>query len=184
MNPKRLIALPLMTLSLCAQGAPEGNPFEVTATATIANADLNKMVRSNNLAGYSLGFAARHEIKAGLNTRLHLALMSLRGMDGTGLENPNRPHVNGGLDIMQDVNQWTFFGGLTATQWKQNTSAATNPLFTGPNTSSGVKLGYRIGAEFAFTPQVRGTLSFNQAEFNKVLNPSWYALGVTYRFGE
>lgn len=184
MNLKRLIALPLVALPLCAQSAPGGNPFEFTGTITIANADMNKMVRSNNLAGYSLGFAARQEIKPGLNTRLHIALMSLRGNDGTGLDNASRPHVNGGLDIMQDVNRWTFFGGLTATQWKQNPNTATLPLFTGANATSGVKLGYRIGAEYAFTPQVRGTLSFNQAEFNKVLNPSWYALGMTYRFGK
>jgi hypothetical protein len=184
MNLKRLIALPLMVLPLCAQSVDEGNPFEVTATMTIGNADLNKMVRSNNLAGFSVGFALRNELKPGLNTRLHLALMSLRGKDKTGLENANRPHVNGGLDIMQDVNRWTFFGGLTLTQWKQNTNTATDPNFTGANATNGVKLGYRVGSEYAFTPQVRGTLSFNQAEFNKVLNPSWWALGVTYRFGK
>ena len=140
------------------------------------------MVRSNNLAGWSIGLAARQEIKPGLNTRLHLAFMSLRGKDLTGLDNANRPHVNGGLDIMQDHGAWTFFGGMTATQWKQNTNVTRGPLFTGANTSDGVKFGFRLGAEYVFSKEIRGQFAFNQAEFNKVLNPSWYSLGVVYRF--
>lgn len=178
MNLKRFFILPLIALPLMA----EGNPFEAALTATIANGDMNKMVRSNNLSGWSLGFAARQEIKPGLNTRLHLSLMSLRGKDQTGLENANRPHVNGGLDVMQDVGAWTFFGGMTATQWKQNTGSAKDPLFTGDNINNGVKFGFRIGAEYAFSNTIRGQFAFNQAEFNKVLNPSWYSLGVVYRF--
>ncbi len=175
---KRFLMLPLLTLPLLAQA----NPFEASLTATVASGDLNKMVRSNNLAGWSLGFAARHELKPGLNTRFHLAFMSLRGKDGTGLQNANRPHINGGLDLMQDSGAWTFFGGLTATQWKQNTSGTTNPLFTGANANNGVKLGFRVGAEYAFSPAWRAQFAFNQAEFNAVLNPAWYSVGMVYRF--
>lgn len=178
MNLKRFLILPLIALPLMA----EGSPFEASLTATVANGDLNKMVRSNNLAGWSIGLALRQEIKPGLNTRFHMAFMSLRGKDLTGLDNANRPHVNGGLDIMQDLGAWTFFGGMTATQWKQNTLTAKDPLFIGTNASSGVKFGFRVGAEYAFSKSIRGQFAFNQAEFNKVLNPSWYSLGVVYRF--
>lgn len=178
MNLKRFLILTLLACPLMA----DGNPFEVALTATIANGDLNKMVRSGNLAGYTVGFAARQSIKPGLNTRLHLSFMSLRGLDKTGLQNANRPHINGGLDIMQDTGNWTFFGGMTASQWKQNLNGATNPMFIGTNASDGVKFGFRVGAEYAFSKELRGQFAFNQAEFNKVLNPSWYSLGVVYRF--
>jgi hypothetical protein len=181
MRFKYFIFLPMLAASLMAEDPASSNPFEFNLNVVIANGDLNRMVRSNNLAGYTLGFGARSELRPGLNTRLHLALMSIRGADKTGLENANRPQTTGGLDIMQDVDKWTFYGGLTATQWKQGPNP-TLPAFSGANTTNGVKMGYRIGAEYAFSKNIRANMAFNQAEFNKVLNPSWYSLGLTYRF--
>ena len=181
MKFKYLMVLPMLAAPLMAEDSAAGNPFEFNLNAVIANGDMNRMVRSNNLAGYTLGFGVRSEIRPGLNARLHLALMSIRGGDGTGLENANRPQTTGGLDIMQDMAKWTFYGGLTATQWKQGPNS-TLPAFSGTNTTNGVKLGYRIGAEYLFTKSLRANMAFNQGEFNKVLNPSWYSLGITYRF--
>lgn len=184
MSVKRLFALPLLALPLLSQEAAKStNPFEFQATGIIANGDMNKMVRSGNLAGYALGFAVRSELKPGLNTRLHGSFMSLRGANGTGMENPSRPHVNVGIDVLQDVGaKWGFFGGLTGTYWKQSLVTNTLPSFSGANSVNGLKLGFRVGAEYAFSNTVRGQFAFNQAEFNKLLNPSWYSLGVVYRF--
>ena len=185
MKFKYLMVLPMLATPLMAEDSTAGNPFEFNLNAVIANGDMNRMVRSNNLAGYTLGFGVRSEIRPGLNARLHLALMSIRGGDRTGLENANRPQTTGGLDIMQDIAKWSFYGGLTATQWKQGPNP-TLPAFSntpaGNNISGGVKMGYRIGAEYSFTKSLRANVAFNQAEFNKVLNPSWYSLGLTYRF--
>lgn len=181
MTFKHLMVLSLLAAPLMAEDPATTNPFEFNLNSVIANGDLNRMVRSGNLAGYTLGFGARSELRPGLNARLHLAFMSIRGADRTGLENANRPHTTGGLDIMQDLAKWTFYGGLTATQWKQ-APTATLPAYTGLNTSNGVKLGYRLGAEYAFTKNVRANMAYSQSEFNKVLNPSWYSLGLTYRF--
>lgn len=184
MSVKRLFALSLLAVPLISQeAAKSANPFEFQANAIIANADMNRMVRSNNLAGYAVGFAARSEIKPGLNARLHGSFISLRGADGTGMENANRPHVNFGLDVLQDVGaKWGFFGGLTGTYWKQSPITNALPAFSGTNSTNGLKFGFRVGAEYAFSKSIRGQFAFNQAEFNKVLNPSWYSLGVVYRF--
>lgn len=176
MNLKRLFILPLMALPLMA----EGNPFEVSLTGIVGTADLNKMTKNNT--GLAVGVALRHELKEDLNLRLHLSLISLEGEDGTGLENKNRPHAHAGFDVMQNVGKWSFFGGITGTQWKQNAITATNANYRGANDASGVKLGYRIGAEYALVKGLRAQASFNQAEFNKVFNPSWYSVGVVWRF--
>lgn len=196
MNLKRFFALPLAALPLLAQApAQEPLPLEASLNTVIASQDMNKLVRSNNLAGYTLGLALRAEAKPGLNLRFHINLMSIRGADGTGLKNANRPHFFGGMDVMQDLgSKWSVYGGLLGMQWKQNKNQATNPSFNnslpassgfpngGNNYTEGTKFGYRVGAEYSLTKDLRCNLGFTQAEFNKVYNPSWYSLGVTYRF--
>lgn len=180
MNLKRCFALTMAALPLMAQTAPEFKPFEFGVNTIIANADMNKMVRSNNLAGYAVSAAYRVEMQQGLDARAYISMMSLRGKDGSGLQNPSRPHTQIGLDVVQNLSKWSVFGGISTIQWKQG--LATDPRFVGTNSVTNMKLGIRLGAEYAFGNGVSGTLVFNQAEFNKVLNPSWYAVGVTYRF--
>jgi len=108
------------------------------------------------------------EVKPGLDLRFHANFMSLRGADGTGLKNANRPHFFGGMDVMQAINaKWTAFGGLMAVQWKQNKTQATNPMFNsstvqnaatnpngGNNFTEGTKFGFRVGLETVEDGQV------------------------------
>ncbi|GLH73547.1 hypothetical protein GETHLI_20490 [Geothrix limicola] len=195
MTLKRFLMLPLAALPLLGQANADTIPLEGSFNLVIASQDMNKLVRSGNLAGYTAGLALRSEVKPGLDLRYHLNFMFLRGADGTGLKNANRPHFFGGMDVMQELNaKWSVFGGPMAVQWKQNKNQATDPSFNnskpassafpngGNNYADGTKFGFRIGAEYRFSKKLRTDLSFQQAEFNKVFNPSWYSVGLTYLF--
>jgi hypothetical protein len=186
MNLKRIFAIiPLLTLPLLA-AAPKLT-FEGQFSSVISAGDLNMMTDTGNLTGYSLGAAVRLATREGLSFRLHANLLSIRGNDGTGLENAAPKHFFGGMDICEEFGKLTVFGGLMAVKWKQGD--ATTPNYSvvlspySDNRSKGTKFGGRIGVEYAITPALHGVASFNQTEFNRKTNPSWLSLGVSYRFG-
>ncbi len=183
MKIKTIAILPLLALSLAAG---EDRPFglEASSSLVIASQDMNKLTDGGNLAGYTLGLGLRSQIKPGLNHRLHVDLMSFRGGRQTGLEGASPKHMLFGWDILQDLGKWTVFGGLMGVKWKQDIKSDTLAVYQGlRGEAKGVKFGARIGAEYAITPNWHSTISYNQSEFNRNLNPGWWGVGLTYRFG-
>lgn len=184
MNPARMLAL----LALIAMPAmAQTVSFETGATAVIAVGDLNRMIRSNNLTGYTIGGAVVIEPKAGLGHRFHLDLMSIRGRDGTGLEGSSPKHLQFGYDVLyQATEKLSVYGGFIGMKWKQDETKATlpdyNDLNNRNNLGKGTKLGARIGVEYSYTKNWKGVFGFTQTEFNKKFQPSWFSLGLTYRF--
>lgn len=190
-----LSALTLLALPLSAQIA-----VEASANAVIASGDMNRMVLGNNLTGASLGLGLRIPIAAGFGHRVHLDLFGMKGAPGTGLEGAGPKHLAAGWDLTQDLNKkWTLYGGLMAVKWKQDEGKVTNPNFgdiarTSPNgqlfpatgntnnSPKGTKLGARIGVEYTFSKALSMNLGFQQTEFNKIYQPGWFGLGVTYKF--
>lgn len=86
--------------------------------------------------------------------------------------------------------------GLSASVWKQKLSGA-EPTATGKTfpmeSVNGVKLGFRLGLEYAFTKNVSGEFLFQQTELSGKnttttlvrragVNPAWFQLGVRYTF--
>lgn len=185
MNFSRSLALiPLLSLSLFAAAPKFG--FEGQLGAVVSNGDLYKMTKTSSLTGYSLGLSARIESTPDMGVRLFANLLSIRGEDGTGLEKAAPRHLNAGLDIYKETGKLTFFGGLGIMKWKQDSDTATLPKFTDlgglNNEGKGTKLAGRVGLEYAFTPKFHGVVSFTQTEFNKVYQPSWFTVGMSYRF--
>ncbi len=180
-TPSALVLLGLTTLSLAAQPPAERSPFEANLTSVIAMADAKKLSSRSNPAGYLLGLAYRAELYPSMEARLHLGFMSFAGKDGSGLENKKRPQLHFGLDLMKAYERFTFYGGLTGTQWKQSINAS-DPDFTGFNRATGIKLGARAGAEYLIGRGLTAQLSFEQTEFNRKFNPSWIGAGIVYRF--
>lgn len=175
-----------------------GQTYDVTASSVVANGDLNKMVRSNNLAGHTFGFGYKIAYGPSVNLRTHFNLIGIKGIIGSGISNTNRYAFQMGLDIMQERNGVTYYAGLTGISWRQDLSKATNYLFnnstvqsSSSNTSflggdnragNDVKWGFRAGLEYPVTKTLFLNLNFNQTEFNKVFSPSWYSVGFTYRY--
>jgi hypothetical protein len=176
-----LLLIGLGCLPLAAQAADERSPFEASLASTLATADTKKLSSGSNPTGYLLGLAYRMELYPGLGSRLHLGFMSFAGQEGSGLENKKRPQLHFGWDFMKDYGRLSVFGGLTATQWKQSVNAS-NPDFTGANRAEGLKLGARVGAEYAIGKGFSAQVTFDQTEFNRKFNPSWVGIGAVYRF--
>ena len=187
---RTLIASSLLALPLCA-GDGKTITFEAQASAVIAAQDTNRMVSGNNLTGATLGVGLRHELAAGLSQRLTVNLLGMKGAFGTGLEGAAPKHLNIGWDIIQDVDKWSFYGGVLGIKWKQTIDANTLNAYrdfnaagtaNGNNEPKGWKFGGRLGVERALTKHVSFSMNFTQTEFNKKLNPSWYSLGFLYKF--
>lgn len=175
-----------------------GQTYDVTASSVVANGDLNKMVRSNNLAGYTFGFGYKIAYGSSVNLRTHFNLIGVKGKLGSGISNTDRYAFQMGLDIMQERNGVTYYAGLTGISWRQDLSKATDFLFTNSTTQSSssnttflggdnragndVKWGFRVGLEYPITKTLFVNVNFNQTEFNKVFSPSWYSVGFTYRY--
>jgi len=199
-----LSALPLLALPLTAQVAVEAN-----ASAVIATQNMIKMVTANSatgthggsLTGASIGIGLRIPVSEDFGHRVYLNAMGFKGTVGSGMEDSTPRHLNLGWDVTQKLGQnWTVFGGLMAVKWKQDESKVTDPnygdiarpsgnaqLFPSSantnNSPKGTKMGARIGVERLITKSLAFSLSFQQAEFNKIYNPSWLNVGLTYRFG-
>lgn len=171
----------LGSLPLAAQATTERGPFEASLTSTIATADTKKISSGSNPTGYLLGLAHRMEFYPGLGSRIHLGFMSFSGKEGSGLENRKRPQLHFGWDLMKDYGRLSLFGGLTGTQWKQSVTAS-DPNFTGANRAEGIKMGFRVGAEYSIGMGFSAQVSFDQTEFNRKFNPSWVGIGAVYRF--
>lgn len=185
----------LLTGSLNAQNA---SPFSLSFNGMIANADLNKVVSSNNVAGYGLGLNYNSTIKEGLDIRYHATLFGIKGKIGTGFDNVTRPSFQGGFELYQSVGSYVLYGGLTGTSWKQNTSTNTNYLFNnstsqsltsptlylGGNNTVGndIKWGYRLGIVRPVNENWSIDIGFSQTEMNKVFSPSWFTVAFVYRF--
>lgn len=192
MNFKRSFALiPLLSMSLLAEAPKFGLEGQVSLVA--ATGDLNKMVDTGNLTGYNGGLAFRIETKPGFGFRLYANLMSIRGIDGSGLESPKPKHLNAGVDLTQEYGKLTFFGGMGIMKWKQDDATTTLASFAdvpltvpatlnAQNKGKGTKFAGRIGMEYAITPKLHGVISYTHTEFNKVFQPSWLSFGVSYRF--
>jgi hypothetical protein len=174
-----LLALGSAAHPLSAQAAP--GPFEASLSIPVGMTDAKKISSGTNPTGYILGFGVRTELHPSLSTRVHFGFMSFAGKEGSGLENRNRLHPHFGLDVMKDYGSLHVFGGLTGTQWRQAVTAS-NPDFTLANRAEGVKMGYRVGAEYDLAKGFSCTAAFTQSEFNRKFNPSWASLGVVYRF--
>jgi len=175
------LAIALSALSLGAQTPVERSPFEASLAGVLATADTKKMSSGSNPAGYLAALGYHTELYPSLGTRVHLGFMSFAGAEGSGLENRKRPQMHFGLDLVKSYQNLSIFGGLTGTQWKQSVNA-TDPKFTGLNRATGIKLGARVGAEYLIGQGFSAQVSFEQTEFNRVFNPSWFGLGFTYRF--
>lgn len=189
------IIRPLALAALAGIPALAQSPFEVNVSALLATGDTMRMVRSNDLAGSSLSFAARLEIKPGTDHRFHLGLMGLQFTYGSGMGNAAPKHLHAGYDLVHEATpKLSFFGGLTATRWDQDEGEATDPLYkdqpissTNPNVSGdnrprGTKFGARAGFQIAHTKHLSTVVSFTQTEFNKKFSPSWISVGMTWRF--
>lgn len=175
-----------------------GQTFDFTASAVIANGDLNKMVRSNNLAGHTFGFGYKIAYGESTYLRTHFNLFGVKGIVGSGINNTNRYAFNMGIDLMNEVKGVTYYVGLMGMSWRQNTASNTNFLFNNTTTQNStsptlyyggnniagndVKYGFRVGLEYPIYSNVYLNFNFTQTEFNKVFSPSWYALGLTYRY--
>lgn len=184
MNLSRFALLSLLALPLSAAGNDPAFGFEATGSVVIASQDTNRLLSNNNLAGTILGVGFRAQIHPGLNHRLHLNLMGLKAAQDTGMSGAAPKHLVFGWDIMQDVGKWSFFGGVMGVKWKQDIQADTAPKYQGlRGEPKGTKFGARIGAEYAHTPNLHSTFSYNQTEFNRDINPGWWGVGLTYRFG-
>lgn len=166
---------------LAGQEAPPRGPFEASLTSIVATTDTKKISSASNPPGYMVGAGFRAELHPGLSTRVHFAFVSFAGKEGSGLENRNRLHLHFGWDLIKEYGRLNFFGGLTGTQWRQAVTAS-NPDFTLANRAEGVKLGARVGAEYALGKGFSAVLTFNQTEFNRKFNPSWVGVGAMYRF--
>lgn len=201
---RTLSALSLLALPLSAQVA-----LEVSGSAVIATQDMKKMVADNsaggthgaNLAGTTLGAALRIPVSEDFGYRVHANLLGFKGTTGSGLESAAPRHLYGGLDATQQLGKgWMVYGGLMAVKWKQDEDKITNPnygdiarasgntqLFPSTNNTNnspkGVKLGVRVGVEKALSKSWAFNASFQQVEFNKIYNPSWLNVGLTYKFG-
>lgn len=185
MNLKRSFALiPLLSLSLLAEGPKFA--FEGQVSVVGAHGDMKKMVKSSALDGYNAGLAFRTATKGGIDVRLYANLMSLKGIEDSGLEKTSPSHLNVGVDFIRGFGKLSVFGGFGMMKWKQEDSPTTLPNFTDNNNKNnqgkGTKLAGRVGIEYAITDKLHGVFSFTQAEFNKVYQPSWLSLGVSYRF--
>jgi hypothetical protein len=176
-----LLLIGLGCLPLVAQAATERSPFEASLVSTFATADSKKISAGSNPTGYLLGLAYRMDLYPGLDSRVHLGFMSFAGKEGSGLENKKRPQLHFGWDLMKDYGRLSVFGGLTGTQWKQSVTASA-PDFIGDNRAEGIKLGARVGAEYAIGKGFSAQVTFDQTEFNRKFNPSWVGIGVVYRF--
>jgi len=199
---RTLSALVLLALPLSAQVA-----VEVSANAVVASQGMNQMVVGNNLAGTSFGLGLQIPITPSFGHRIHVNVMSMRGVAGSGMEDSGHfyqakpQHLYAGWDITQKLGKkWTVYGGLMAMKWKQDDAQITNPNFgdiarpsgsvilfpssTNTNNSAkGTKLGARIGVERPLARGVSMNFSYQQTEFNKIYNPGWFNMGLTYRFG-
>ena len=185
----------MMSVALNAQNA---SPFTISFNGMIANADLNKVVSSNNLAGYGLGLNYHSTVKPGMDIRYHATLFGIKGQIGTGFDNVTRPSFQGGFELYQSVGSFSVYGGLTGTSWKQSNSSNTNYLFKNSTTQSltsptlylggnntvgnDIKWGYRVGIVRSISENWSFDLGFSQTEMNKVFSPSWFTVALVYRF--
>ncbi|BDU72539.1 outer membrane beta-barrel protein [Mesoterricola silvestris] len=179
---RTIALLALLPSGLHAQAPTFG--LEGQVSALVATGTLNRMVKTGNLAGYHAGLALRTGTSPGLGFRLYANLLSLRGVDGSGLESGTPHHLHAGLDVLKVSGKVTFFGGMGILKWKQDDTSS--PTFTDAggrnNAGKGTKLSGRLGLEYEISPKVHGVVSFTQTEFNKLYQPSWFSLGVSYRF--
>lgn len=178
-----LLALGTGIPPAAAQVASQRSPFEASLASLVATTDTKKISSGSNPPGYMLGAGFRSELHPGLSTRIHFSFVSFAGKEGSGLENRNRLHLHFGWDLIKEYGHLNFFCGLTGTQWRQAVTAS-HPDFTLANRAEGVKLGGRVGAEYALGKGFSAVLTFNQTEFNRKFNPSWVSVGALYRFKE
>jgi hypothetical protein len=177
----------ILGLALAVMPAFAQSHFEANGSLFYGLDDLKKMTRPGNPAGYALGGAFRWNADGPVDHRLHLEVFSIRGKDGSGLQGNAPRHFSGGWDLVfQKAQTWSFFGGITATEWRQDMDKVSLAQYSDANFKNnegkGTKLGGRLGIEYGFNQHWKATLTFNQTEFNKTLNPAWLSLGATYRF--
>jgi hypothetical protein len=186
-----MIIRPLL-LSCCALALSASDStwsLEPQASFLFGTGDMRRLREDKNPAGYTLGGALRYQSSADFSLRLHANLFSMRGKIGSGLENDAPIRSFYGLDVARDAGRWSVYGGLVGVQWKQARREATLKEFSDfvgstyyNNSSKGLKMGFRVGVDYALTDEVRATVSFTQTEFNKLYQPSWLAVGMVYRF--
>ena len=188
----------VFVIILLASSVLRAQTWDLTASSVIANGDLNKMVRSNDLAGHTFGFGFKIPFGESTNLRIHSNLFGVKGIVGSGISNPTRYAFHMGIDLMEEYKGVTYYIGLSGMSWRQNIASSTNILFNNTTTQSGtsptlynggnnlagndVKYGFRAGLEYPIYQQLFLNLNFTQTEFNKVFSPSWFSLGVTYRY--
>lgn len=186
-SPRAILLLPCLVFPLAAEVPKFG--FEAQASILVGTADMKKL-SDRNPAGLALGGALRYNPAPDYGFRLHLGLASIKGVEGSGLES-SKPLMFG-LDVTKEAGRWMFFGGLQGTRWNQDESRATLSNFSDApdpankrnfnNFGKGIKVGARIGLEFALRPDLRAHIAFNQSEFNKMYQPTWLSVGATWRF--
>ncbi|OQA36437.1 MAG: hypothetical protein BWY56_01406 [Acidobacteria bacterium ADurb.Bin340] len=186
---KRLMyaLLPLLATPLMAQQPSldfEGNLGVVQAFGDLKD----NMADKDNIAGYTFGVAARFQSRPGLGHRVFINALAIRGKEGTGMDTYSPKHLNAGYDICLDTTEnLTVFGGLGIVKWSQDTASITLPDFSDENDlnnrGKGTKVAGRIGLEYKLGKGFAGQVAYTQTEFNKKFNPSWFTVGVSYRFG-
>lgn len=188
-NTLALLALATLASPLAADGPKHS--FEVQASAVIAAQDTNRMVDGNNLTGSSIGIAYRGRMAEGLFHRIRVDLTGMKAMVETGMSGAAPKHLSVGWDIIQEMGNWSIYGGVLGMNWKQTVDDRTSNNYRDlnlagtsnfNNTPKGTKFGARLGAERALTKNLAFSVTFTHTEFNKKLNPSWYSLGFVYKF--
>lgn len=179
---KSIALMPMLALTLAAEAPKVTLQGHMDLVGAVG--DLNKMVDTGNLTGYNAGLGVNLETKPGFGFRLYTNMLSIRGIDGSGLESTKPKHFNAGVDIFQEMGKVTFFGGLGYVDWRQNpaTLSSFSDANGANNSGKGKKFAGRIGLEYAFTPKIHGVVSFTQTEFNKIYQPAWFGFGIAYRF--
>lgn len=185
---KRLMyaLLPLLATPLMAQQPSldfEGNLGVIQAFGDLKD----NMADKDNVAGYTLGVAARFHARPGLSHRIFLNALAVRGKEGTGMDTYSPKHINAGYDICLDAGEnLTVFGGMGIVKWSQNEETITLPDFSDEaglnNRGKGTKVAGRIGLEYKLGKGFAAQATYTQTEFNKKYNPSWFMVGVSYRF--
>lgn len=186
---KRLVfaMLPLLGGSLVAQQQPnlafEGNLGVVQAFGDLRD----NMVDRDGVAGFTFGVAARYYARPGLSHRLFVNGLAIRGKEGTGMDTYSPKHINAGYDMCFEVGEkLTAFGGIGMVKWCQNEDSITLPDFTDEgglnNRGKGTKFAGRLGLEYNLGKGFAAQVVFTQTEFNKKYNPSFFTVGVAYRF--
>jgi len=174
--------------------------------AALANVQGSIKTLTNNSMGYEINGGVEFAFQEKMNLRTTAAINLLPGKSQGGHNFGLRGYqVAADLVFASPFPHTDFILGLSAQRWQyqltldegvdnpyvsQNTGSVVWPASSAYSFVPGVKLGFRMGAEYKINDHVLVELLFQQTElgsmngdpsfFNK--NPSWLQVGVKYTF--